>query len=104
MKISDLVLKGMSVARLQVELALCDPICRKHHITIDGRLDSFVVARYTHVKTKARADAKLSEDDVREIRREYALGTKVNRMALWYGVNHSLISMIVHGKRWAWVT
>jgi len=101
-KIGNLV-RASSVEKLLVELALCDPLCRRHHIIVDGRLESLIATRYTHVKTKARADAKLTEDDVREIRREHGLGTKITRMALWYGVNHSLISDIVHGKRWAWV-
>lgn len=102
-KIGNLV-RASSVERLQAELDLCEPLCRFHHITVDGRLQDLIATRYTHVKTKARADAKLTEDDVREIRREYALGEKVNRMATWYGVSHSLISNIVHGKRWQWVT
>lgn len=27
-----------SVVRLRAELALCDPLCRKHHMTVDGRI------------------------------------------------------------------
>lgn len=93
-----------SAERLGRELALCDPLCRKHHEIIDGRLARLIATRYTHVKVKARVDSKLSDVAVREIRRAYRSGVKMKDLATEHGVDPSLISRVVNGQKWAWVT
>jgi hypothetical protein len=47
--------------------------------------------------------AKLTEDDVREIRRRLAAGDLGYRIAEDYGVTKQLISRIKVGKAWGWL-
>lgn len=94
-----------SVKRLTAELALCDPLCRRHHMIVDGRLEA--ASNYwrvnKRVQTSRKPDSKLTEDQVREIRRRYANGERLFMLANDYPVNRSNLSMIVSRKHWAWV-
>ena len=55
----------------------------------------------------ARGDAlphtKVTETDVREIRRRCAAGESQRRVAMGYGITQSAVSLIVSGKNWAWL-
>ncbi len=51
-------------------------------------------------KGEAHGATKLTEDDVREIRRLRASGTRGRALAARYGVTESLISVIHHRKGW----
>lgn len=46
--------------------------------------------------------AKLTLDQVRELRRRRGDGEKLKDLAAEYGVRTSTLSQIVNGKRWAW--
>lgn len=47
---------------------------------------------------------KLSDSEVRWIRREYDSGRRrCTDLARLFGVSHSAVSMIIHRKRWAWM-
>lgn len=48
--------------------------------------------------------SKLSEDEVKSIRKEFANGTKQRDLSLKYGVNPGTISMIVNNKIWKGVS
>ncbi|WP_326813934.1 MULTISPECIES: hypothetical protein [unclassified Streptomyces] len=51
-----------------------------------------------------RWSAKLTEDDVRAIRRQYIPGVVSQQsLANEYGVDQTTISEIVRGKKWAWL-
>jgi hypothetical protein len=45
--------------------------------------------------------AKITADDVREIRRRYALGEKRDALGAAYGISGQAASMIARRKRWA---
>lgn len=47
--------------------------------------------------------AKLSEKDVRQIRRDIEIGWKVSVLAKHYEVSESTISMIKSGANWGWL-
>jgi hypothetical protein len=47
--------------------------------------------------------AKLTEDDVREIRRQGALGVPYSALATKYPVSPSMIGLICRRRAWAWV-
>lgn len=48
--------------------------------------------------------SKLTEQDVREIRKRFAAGgVKQNELARQYGMSNSQINAIVHGRKWTWV-
>jgi hypothetical protein len=36
-RISHLMASGKSIARIEQEIAKCTPLCRKHHMKVDGR-------------------------------------------------------------------
>ena len=48
--------------------------------------------------------AKLDEDKVREIRRLKSQGLKQSKIALMYNIDASLISDIIHNKKWRHVS
>lgn len=98
--------KKHSARRLLAELALCDPYCRRHHMVVDGRLER---AR-AHLgfarapRTCAKPGSKLTEEQVREIRARKARGESNRALAQAFGVVPSLISNIIRGKTWAWLS
>jgi hypothetical protein len=48
--------------------------------------------------------ARLTDDDVREVRRLGAVGLTHEDIAARKGVSRSLVTMILHGRRWSHVT
>ncbi len=95
-----------SVARLTAELALCDPLCREHHMVVDGRSEAARNYWMIHkrVMTRRKPDSKLTEDQVREIRRRAASGERAFIIRRDYPVSQSNISMIINRKKWAWLS
>lgn len=94
-----------SVVRLTAELKLCDPLCREHHMLVDGRTD---VARnywriHERVQTTRKGDSKLEEEQVREIRRRAKTGERAFRIRRDYPISQACISMIINRKTWAWL-
>lgn len=60
-----------------------------------------MVAKGRHSRGETKGTSKLTEDQVREIRRRYALGTAtLHTLAEAYGVYESCISQIVNRKTW----
>lgn len=51
-----------------------------------------------------RPAAKLTDDQIVEIRQAYAHGSKQTEIAESYGITQGLVSLIVNGKRWTHVT
>lgn len=94
-----------SASRLIAELALCDPLCREHHMVVDGRLEAARNFLRTHerVQTKRKADSKLTEDQVREIRSRAKSGERAFLIRRDYPTSQSNISMIINRKKWAWL-
>ena len=95
-----------SVARLLAELELCDPLCREHHMVVDGRSD---IARnywriHERVMTRRKSDSQLTEDQVRDIRRRADSGERQYLIARDFPTTQSNISMIINRKHWAWLT
>lgn len=45
-RVPILVTGGVSPARIQREIDLCTPLCRRCHMTVDGRLERLKAARY----------------------------------------------------------
>lgn len=97
------LVRGHTVKLLVAELALCDPYCRKHHITVDGRLERLIATRYTW-KWKGRKDLKLTADDVCQIRSARQAGERAAVIAAKYGISESLVYLVVKRERYAWVT
>jgi hypothetical protein len=50
------------------------------------------------------SQARLSEDDVREIRRLHAEGLGYRRLGRRYGVHHQTVQAIISGRSWSHVT
>lgn len=48
-------------------------------------------------------DNKLSEDNVREIRRMYEEGHTLRAIAKKFGVVHGVVNNIIQGRKWAWL-
>lgn len=44
-RVSSLVTQGCSIARIQAEMDVCEPLCRTCHMKVDGRMASFLAAR-----------------------------------------------------------
>ena len=50
-----------------------------------------------------RPDAKLTEQDVREIRRRLSFGESQRSLAIRFGVSRTAVSAISSGRNWAWL-
>jgi hypothetical protein len=87
----------------------CDwpPCCNPAHLSIGTNQDNVdqKVARERQVKGEEISQAKLTEDEVLDIRARYATG-QIYQYALAeeYGVHKSLVSLIVRRKLWAHLT
>lgn len=94
-----------SVERLTAELALCDPLCREHHMIVDGRTD--VARNYwrinRRVQTRRKPDSKLTEEQVRQIRLRAKNGERPFVIGRDYPISQSNLSMIINRKKWAWL-
>lgn len=87
----------------------CDnpPCCNRRHLSLgtrtDNSRDKVRKGRTSHAapKGEAHADAKLTAQHVRQIRRRYAAGRITYRaLAAEYGVAHSSIGGIVRRETW----
>ena len=84
----------------------CDwpPCANPAHLSIGTNQDNIdhKVSRERQLKGEETPQAKLTEDEVLDIRARYATGTITQRaLAEEYGVHKSLISQIVRRKLWA---
>jgi hypothetical protein len=86
----------------------CDnpPCCRPDHLFVgtpaDNTNDMKAKGRQPRLFGVMNAAAKLTEDDVRAIRRAYAAGGAHQReIARRFGVGQMTVSLIVRRKRWA---
>ncbi len=52
---------------------------------------------------EAMHSAKLTEDDIRDIRQAVSQGAKQNSIAKQYGVSTGNINLVVKRKRWGWL-
>lgn len=91
----------------------CDnpPCCNPAHLlsgtTADNHADSVERGRAVLPPPQRGEDnyfCKLSENDVREIRRLRADGLKLTELALLFGCGKTNISMIVNGRTWSHLT
>lgn len=84
----------------------CDnpPCCNPEHLFLgtddDNMRDKEQKGRANHSHSEARPSAKLTNDDVREIRRLLATGLMQREVADCYGVHDSQISRINSGHLW----
>lgn len=85
----------------------CDnPRCvRPDHLFLGDVVDNTAdkVAKGRQTKGSAHAGAKLTEEQVEEIRLRYAAGEYQSALAESFNVSQSVISNVVNGKRWAHV-
>lgn len=90
----------------------CDnpPCCNPAHLfrgtRVDNNADMRAKGRGSNpprndVRGSRNGHAKLTEEDIPRVRRARRDGASVGALASAYGVSHSLISMILGGKRWA---
>lgn len=77
-------------------------LCRRCHMELDGRLKA--LADRNRIEPKrgtSNPKAKLTESDVKEIRKRYKAGVvMISTLAEAYGVHPTTISRIIHGIRW----
>lgn len=63
----------------------------------------FDILGHKGVRGNAVGRAKLTEVDVREIRRRCAAGERQRIIAADYGITQTHVSLIARGKTWAWL-
>lgn len=89
---------GMSVCHK------CDnpPCCNPAHLFIGTHQENMAdaAAKGRAMRGERHVYAKLSDENVREIRRRYANGEGVCHLARVYGVYHGAITKIVHRTGW----
>lgn len=96
-RISRLVQQPRNLEVIKAELARCTPLCRRCHMAEDGRLRAF---SHTTQPGETNGRAKLTEDDVREIRRRRAAGETLTALAREYRVTHRTIRLAALGETW----
>ena len=89
----------------------CDnpPCVNPAHLSVgtnaDNSADKVAKGRQARLKGIKNGSAKLTDDQVREIRKEYAVGNITQqKLAEKYGVNDRSISNIVNNKNWKHIT
>lgn len=92
-----------SVERLERELDLCDPLCRKHHLEIDGRLAA-IQKRTRPPQTGLGPNTKRTEEQIRLIRSRWNDGRSMGSIAREFSVTVTTVSNVVYRKLWAWVS
>ena len=108
-----------SDGRYALQVSSYEPRCRSCHTRYDGKVASLgTLARFGEAngfyghkhseESKRRGErngqAKLTDDDVREIRRRVAAGALQKDVAAMFGVQKMQVSRIVRGERWSHVT
>ena len=96
-RIGRMVNLPRSIAAIQAEMDRCTPLCRRCHMAEDGRLGAFSAKGQPG---EANGRAKLTEDDVREIRRRHAAGASLASLSREYRVSHRTIRLVVIGETW----
>lgn len=113
-RIASQIAEGRPIPDGICVLHRCDnpPCCNPAHLfrgtRVDNNADMRAKNRHSNpprnnVKGERNGHAKLSEHAVISIRERRAAGERVGNLAAEFGVNHSLISMVVARKRWAWL-
>jgi hypothetical protein len=72
-------------------------VCRRCHMHLDGRA---FTGHENHPRGEAHPGARLTEADVREIRRRRSDGEPLSRLSLEFGMAQTTISAIAHRKLW----
>ena len=82
----------------------CDnpPCCNEEHLFLDTKAGNNAdkMAKGRQSKGAGTGTAKLTEADVREIRRRLALGETHRKIASYFGVDHKTVGYISRGKTW----
>ena len=90
----------------------CDnpPCINVEHLFLGTQLDNIAdrhakgrTSRNTGNKGETNSQAKLTEQQVRDIRNQYAEGDQLRTIARRYGVHDATIKLIVQRKNWAHV-
>ncbi len=102
--VADAVFKS-SAKTMLYHLSLCDPLCPRHHMLIDGR----AAARQENLEQyrklgSASILSRLNEVEVLEIRQRLADGEQITPVAESYGVSWATVWRIRDRKTWAWLS
>lgn len=66
----------------------------------DNMIDKCIKGRANAPRGERSAFSKLTEDGVKEIRQQVALGVSQTEMAIRFGINTGTVCRIVHGEKW----
>lgn len=81
----------------------CDirPCCNPTHLFTGTQRDNIVdaYAKGRIARGDARSDTKLPDDVIMIVRQRYTMGESLRAIGREYGVSHSLLSLILSGKR-----
>ncbi len=82
----------------------CDnpPCVNPSHLFLGTRAENSadMVAKGRQARGERHWNAKLTEDDVAEIRRRVASGERQRTLARAFGVSNALVCLIVNGRKW----
>lgn len=98
------ILKGRDI------LHTCDnpPCTNPEHLFqgthLDNMRDKMRKGRANIAHGERHGHAKLTEDNVREIRARYGAGETCTNLAAEFGVSQPNVNVLVHGKTWKHVT
>ena len=103
-----LAIAGRPLAPKECALHRCDnpPCVRASHLFVGTRTanNADKVAKGRQAKGRAVSTNRLTEADVREIRRLYGSGGYSQpELAASFGVRHSTIGYITRGETWRWL-
>jgi len=99
-RIANLVDDGKPLEVVLAEIAICEALCRKCHMSIDGRSDG--LRDNTHSRGEGNGRAKLTAAQVQEIRRVYGKDRQLTheQIGRLYGVSRPTIARVLSANGW----
>ena len=100
-RIGHMTARGETIKRIDAEIARCTPLCRRCHMTLDGRIKIAIanVKGSPRPKGEKHHAARLSDAEIADIRQRRKNGERIKDLAIRYAVHPGWVGLVVAGRR-----